>query len=382
MPAIDHESSIRLRLLNFPLIVGVVYIHAYTSTIRFAGSTLGTEQLDYLTDFVRVLISQGIARLAVPMFFLIAGYLFLAGCTWSWQTYGSKLASRARTLLVPFLFWTLLGLAIRHLGQSIPAVAAYFAGDGPPVADYSAFAVLNAVFGLVSFPEAYHFWFIRDLMLLIILSPVIVVILEYMAMPFLAAVFFAWITGNWPIAIPDAVGVLFFSAGSYLAIKGKSLFALDRYGMWFSILYLPMLLADVIWYDATFNTCLHRCGIVVGIVAALWSTRLALGHERLKNALVWLGGASFFVYAAHEPLLGIVRTVAFQLVPFDRPYAMLSVYLLLPLAVIAFLVAVHSLLAAYFARPLGIVTGGRHRHKRVAELRNIEAVLSWFRRHG
>jgi surface polysaccharide O-acyltransferase-like enzyme len=359
MPTIDHESSIRLRLLNFPLIVGVVYIHAYTTTIRFSGSTLGTEQPDYLTDFVRILISQGIARLAVPMFFLIAGYLFLAGSTWSWRVYGSKLASRARTLLVPFLFWTLLGLAIRHFGQSIPAVAAYFAGDGPPIADYSAFAVLNAVFGFVSFPEAYHFWFIRDLMLLIILSPLIVLILEYTAMPFITAVFLAWITGTWPIAVPDAVGVLFFSAGCYLAMKGKSLFALDRYGIWFVIFYLPALLADVIWYDEPFNNCLHRCGIVVGIVAALWSTRLALGHEQLKNALVWLGGASFFVYAAHEPLLGIVRTVAFQLVPFDWPYAMLSIYLLLPLVLIAFLVGVHRLLAGYAAKPLGIITGGR-----------------------
>ena len=41
MPALDHESSVRLRLLNFPLIVGVVYIHAYGTTIDFAGKTLG-----------------------------------------------------------------------------------------------------------------------------------------------------------------------------------------------------------------------------------------------------------------------------------------------------------------------------------------------------
>ncbi|EKD33760.1 MAG: hypothetical protein ACD_75C02603G0003 [uncultured bacterium] len=359
MPAIDHESSIRLRLLNFPLIVGVVYIHAFTTTILFAGTTLGTEQLDSLTDFVRILISQGIARLAVPLFFLVAGYLFLAGCTWSWQVYGNKLATRTRTLLVPFLFWTILGLVIRHLGQSIPDVAAYFAGDGPLVADYSFFALLNGVFGLISFPEAYHFWFIRDLMLLMILSPLTMVILEYAAIPFLAAVFLAWITGEWPVTVPDAVGVLFFSAGNYLAMKGKSLFALDRYGVWFFIVYIPVLLADVIWYDAPFNTCLHRCGIVVGIVVALSSTRLVLGHERLKNAIVWLSGTSFFVYAAHEPLLGIVRTMAFQVVPFDWPYAMLSIYLLLPLALIVFLVGVHRLLAGYAAKPLGIITGGR-----------------------
>ncbi len=359
MTPLDHEASVRLRLLNFPLIVGVVYIHAYGTTISFAGRTLGLERLDSLTDFVRILISQGIARLAVPMFFLISGYLFLAGTQWSVQVYGRKLAARARTLLVPFLFWTVLGVVIRFLGQSIPAVQDYFVGSGPLVADYSPFALANAVLGLTSMPEAYHFWFIRDLMVLMILSPLLIFVLERAAVPFLAAVFFAWIFAEWPLAIPDAVGVLFFSAGCWLAMREKSLFALDRYGRWLWMLYLPILLADVIWYDEPFNLCLHRCGIVVGIAAVLSGTKWVLGHERLKNFIVWLSGASFFVYAAHEPLLGLLRTLAFQLVPFDRPFTMLLTYLLLPPALIAFLVWLHSLLAARSGRLLSIVTGGR-----------------------
>lgn len=359
MPALDSESSTRLRLLNFPLIVGVVYIHAYGTTIDFAGKTLGTDQLDYLTDFVRILISQGIARLAVPLFFLVSGYLFLSGTRWSLRVYGTKLAARARTLLVPFLFWTILGVVIRHLGQSVPEIREYFVGAGPLVAEYSPFTLVNAVLGVTSMPEAYHFWFIRDLMVLMILSPLLIFILEHAALPFLAAVFVAWIMAAWPLVVPDAVGVLFFSAGCFLAMKEKSLFALDRYDRWFWALYLPILLADVIWYDEPFNLCLHRCGIVVGILAVLSSTKTVLGHERLKNGFVWLSGASFFVYAAHEPLLGILRTIAFQLVPFDRPYAMLLTYLLLPLALIAFLVGLHRLLAVRAGRLLAVVTGGR-----------------------
>lgn len=359
MPALDHEASLRLRLLNFPLIVGVVYIHGYSATISFADQTLGVEKLDALTDFIRILISQGVARLSVPMFFLISGYLFLAGTRWSLRVYGKKLAVRVRTLLVPFLFWTVLGVAIRRLGQAIPATAPYFGGAGPQVADTSPFDLLNAVVGLTGMPEAYHFWFIRDLMVLMVLSPLLIVILEYLALPFLAAVFLAWILAAWPLAVPDAAGVLFFSAGCYLAMNRISLFTLDRYGRSFLALYLPIVLSVVIWYDKPFSLGLHRCGIVVGIVAGLWGTRLALGHERLKNSLVWLSGASFFVYAAHEPLLGLVRTLVFQVVPFDRPYAMLLTYLLVPLALIAFLVGLHSLLADRASGLLAVITGGR-----------------------
>lgn len=359
MPAIDNESSIRLRLLNFPLIVGVAYIHAFPTVISFAGGTLGTHKVNFLTDFVRILISQGVARISVPLFFLISGYLFFVGLKWSWQAYGRKLAIRVRTLLVPYLFWTILGVVIAYVGQSIPAVSAYFTGGGPLIADYTAYRLVNAVLGITSAPESYHFWFIRDLMFLMILCPLIVVILRYAALPFFAAVFITWITSNWPIYTPDAVGVLFFSVGSYLAMKGRSLFDLDRYGPWFLFVYIPVLLADVIWNDAPFNTCLHRSGIVVGLVTVLYLTKRVLICERLKNTLLWLSGSSFFVYAAHVPLLGIVRTIAYRYIPLDWPYTILLLYLLLPMTVIAFLVGLHRLLAVIAPGTLRIVTGGR-----------------------
>ena len=102
--------------------------------------------------------------------------------------------------------------------------------------------------------------------------------------------------------------------------------------------------------------------------AALWSaswpassgTKLVLRHERAEESpSSGSSDASFFVYAAHEPLLGIVRTVAFQVVPFDRPYAMLLTYLLLPLALIALLVVVHRLLAGLMPK----VAGNRDRRE-------------------
>lgn len=359
MPALTNESSIRLRLLNFPLIIGVVYIHAYSATIEHAGVSLGPEHLDYFTDFVRTLISQGLARIAVPLFFLMSGYFFFLGFTWSWRGFGQKLAARAKTLLLPYLFWTIAVVVTRFLGQSIPTVKAYFAGGGGLLVDLSACDLVNAVLGLTRAPEAYHFWFIRDLMLLMLLSPLILLLLRYVALPFLGVVFLVWITATWPIYTPDVVGVLFFSLGSYLAILGKSLFIFDRYGKWFVLSYIPVLLADVIWYDAPFNVCLHRCGIIIGLVAILFGSKLFLTNERLKTILLWLGGSSFFVYAAHEPLLGIARTIAFQVLPLNWPYTVLLIYLFVPLGVVAFLVALHTVLGAYIPGVLRVVTGGR-----------------------
>lgn len=359
MPTIDPESSIRLRLLNFPLIVGVAYIHAFPTVIRYGHASLGTNKVNFLTDFVRVLISQGVARIAVPLFFLMSGYLFFYGFTWSWRAYGNKLASRVRTLLVPYLFWTMLGVLIAYVGQSIPASRDYFSSGGPLIADYSGFQLLNAWLGITSAPESYHFWFIRDLILLMILSPLLVVILRYAALPFIAVLFLLWITSTWPIYTPDVVGVLFFSVGAWVGLRGGSLFAFDQYGRWFLLAYLPILLADVIWNDAVFNTALHRSGVVVGLIAVLYLTKRALRHTRLTGTLLWLSGMSFFVYAAHVPLLGIVRTVAYRYLPLDGPYTILLLYLLLPALVVIFLVGLYQMLARITPGALRVVTGGR-----------------------
>jgi surface polysaccharide O-acyltransferase-like enzyme len=289
----------------------------------------------------------------------MSGYFFFLGFTWSWRAFAQKLAGRVKTLLLPFLFWTGFVVAIRFLGQSIPAVRAYFTGEGALLAELPLYDLANALFGFTRAPEAYHFWFIRDLMVLMLFSPLLVLCLRTFALPFLLSLFSLWISGNWPLYTPDVVGVLFFSLGGYLAMRGTSLFFLDKYGPWFVVLYVPLLLVDVIWYTAPFNLCLHRCGIVIGLVAILYASKRVPAGSPLQHTLLRLCGASFFVYAAHEPLLGIVRTLAFQFFPLDQPYTMVLLYLFVPLAVIVVLVALHVILRVVVPRALRLVTGGR-----------------------
>ena len=159
--------------------------------------------------------------------------------------------------------------------------------------------------------------------------------------------------------IPDCAGVLFFSAGALCALRGRDLFFLDRYGPAACLAYLPILLIDVLWHTAWFNIYLHRTGLIVGVLAALYLTRPALNHERLTQALLALGSASFFVYAAHEPLLMVLRMLAYSNIPLDAPYTVLAIYLLLPALVIAFLVLCHGVLKRTCPRLLGLITGGR-----------------------
>ena len=356
---IDNESSLRLKLLRFPPIIGVIYIHAYGTVIHYSGGSLGTADLNSLTNVIRILLSEGIARTAVPLFFLMSGYLFFATFHWSQQTYLNKILSRLRSLLIPFLFWNLAALAFIALAQAIPSIQPYFTGLGKKIAEYGLFDYVNAVFGLKGYPIAYHFWFIRDLMLLVLLAPALAAIVRFVPIPFFLAVYVCWVTESWPISMPAAVGVLFFSAGALCGVKGQSLFAFDRFAKLIYLAYVPLLIADVVWYEAWFNVYLHRTGLIVGVLAALCVTKHILRFPWLCKALVAVGGASFFVYAAHEPLLGIVRMLAFKYIPLDGAYTMLALYLGIPLLVMAVLVVCHRILSTLCPRPLSLITGGR-----------------------
>jgi hypothetical protein len=51
------ESSIRLSLLRFSLIIGVVFIHAYGASVGFAGNSIGTSQSSAGANFIVNFIS-------------------------------------------------------------------------------------------------------------------------------------------------------------------------------------------------------------------------------------------------------------------------------------------------------------------------------------
>lgn len=85
---LDEHSSARLSSLRFPLIVGVIFIHAYHAQVGFSSGIAGVGNSGFISEFVRSLISQGIARVAIPLFFVMSGYSsFLWFARWAMRRY-------------------------------------------------------------------------------------------------------------------------------------------------------------------------------------------------------------------------------------------------------------------------------------------------------
>ncbi|EGK02946.1 hypothetical protein HMPREF9455_01196 [Dysgonomonas gadei ATCC BAA-286] len=72
----NELQSKTISFLRFPLIVAVVFIHAYSASTTAQGGGSAPEMVYPVYDSIRYLISQVIARIAVPLFFLHPVFYF------------------------------------------------------------------------------------------------------------------------------------------------------------------------------------------------------------------------------------------------------------------------------------------------------------------
>jgi len=344
---------------NFPLIIGVVFIHAYGTDVGFSDGNIGVANTGYLVDFCRDLISQGIARVAVPLFFIMSGYFFFLRFSFSLENYKTKMKCRLKTLLIPLIFWNILTLCLIALAQYLPATKMFFSGKSYPISTFGMFDYLNAVFGIDRFPISYQFWFIRDLMVMVLIAPAIYPLLNKAPKIVLFVLFSLWFLNLWPVYIPSAAAFLFFYAGGYVANSNANLFALDRFGPFILLLYLVTLFIDTSTKDYLFNDYIHKVGILLGIDASLFVTNAVVKTIYIKRALLWASGCSFFVFAVHEPLLTVVRKVSYKVLQPSSDLSVLSLYFITPAFVIVFSTLAFIVIKSLAPKFLSVISGGR-----------------------
>lgn len=359
--SIDNDTSTRIEILRFPLIVGVVFIHTYSGKIY--GTMVNERGGGNWIDYVEVFFSCGIVHVTVPLFFLISGYLFFQG-KWSFGNYVNKLERRVSTLLVPYLFWNCLTLGIFALIQSIPQTRAYYVGTvWPPVRDFSALDYAKALLGVfVGSPIAGPLWFIRDLMILVVLAPAIHFLLaRKSALPFLIVLFCLYFIG-----LPPSTGLrmeapFFFCMGAYFSRPEMSVTSLGKFNWLIGAIFLCLLTLNTAFLARV--TYLNNAMVVFGVPCVWYIAKLAAETTGLKSLLMKLSGASFFVFAAHEPLQTIARKASDKLLMPAGGTAILALYFLIPICIITFLVLLHGCLWKVMPSVTGVITGDTYRRR-------------------
>lgn len=221
----DGEASKTISLLRWVLMALIVVIH--TDLVADTGCTETAYGILYRW-------AGNVVWLASPLFFLISGYLSVASDgTFTWRVYTDKCRRRLYSWLIPYLLWnTLFLLFYGVVGLVLPSVL----GEIPPLQEMSLTDVLKAYWcirgeGFNSGPIDWPLWFLRDLMVIALFTPLYFAVLRIHK----ASILIPVLLGFLPHPLGFESEIAFFMIGIWLNIWMPSLSDLLRKPIWYPL---------------------------------------------------------------------------------------------------------------------------------------------------
>lgn len=311
---IDDALSNKLRALSLLGIVMVVVGHAPSYRDPSAPS-----DRSFAFALVERLLTDALPRVVVMMFFAVSGFLYVVGHSGRAEDHWRKIRARTRSLMGPYLLWSLLGILL-YLGlQSLPWTAPWFSNSsrvlaGKPVGELVRIGLFD--------PIPYQLWFLRDLWLMVVATPVLLPLLRRFGGLVVLALLVPHaldlgVPGPGVSRLMTGDAYFWFTVGAWFAVRGLPTSFDEKWAWpWLCVVLAVALgrshvLASGDWpVDAPFaetpDLFWFKAVHLVG-VPALW-----VCYDRWLRWMerpFWLSVSAyaFFVFVAHEPLMTMLR---------------------------------------------------------------------------
>ncbi|GEM_PF-870102 len=356
---IDRETSSKITIISFLLMCMVVFIHS--QCYQPLPSAHSPQRQMLLLTYLQLMISEGICRIAVPFFFLIAGVLFCKDFTNENGWFISKISSRVRTLVIPYLLWGVGNFLLIFVAQNTRWTAGYFGSRH--IVTMRMTQILETLFWR---PYCYQFWFVRDLFIFILFSRLLIPLMNRWPILYFCILGTAWLSG---LTVNQTVlsieGLLFFSIGNFIAMRGIVLprpqsdsWALVFIGLWIAGCLIRAVMAVTLESDANIP---HKLNMIIGIIALWLLVDVNRGFwEKNRNRAVYQ--YSFFVFAFHQPMITVFNNIMLALVHNNQTLRIVQ-YIVLPIVVIGISIVAGAALQALFPRVYAVMCGNRTRKK-------------------
>lgn len=357
----EELLSKTIQFLRFPLIIGVVLIH---SQVLGEGMLRVSENptLDFpIYSTISYLFSSIIARIAVPLFFFFSGFLFFYRVSFNFSVYINKLKKRCRTLLLPYLLWNLFAVVLTFALH-------FFLSDMVVEGAESKLSFLDYLQSFWNYKQFHRgapmngpLWFIRDLMIVMLASPLVFFFIKYSRQYGIIALGILWFFGWWPLVTGfDKNAWFFFSAGAYFSIHQNNFVKVFSPLLWIAlaIYIVSTILQLYLWnYRGDLLPYISNINILSGIVLAISSSSVLL-RIGLWKVNPFLSEASFFIYVYHGLIVYRITSRAFMLLP-HTDMALLFIYLMCPIVILGIGLPLYYCLRKKLPRTTALLMGGR-----------------------
>ena len=211
------NKNAKIANIQFVLSILIVVIHANSVFINMPGSDLNYVYGANWASFIQLFFSEGIARIAVPLFFIISGYLFFNNFDGSIKEYGKKLKRRVFSLVIPYLFWSAFTFFGFFFAQKIPGIGEYFS-----TRNETSLSIKVLFDNIIISSYNSPLWYVRYLIVFSVLSILVFHIVKKTPFLLLTIAFVGWTFGFWGLQLPFSIrwdAIFFYVLGVELALK-------------------------------------------------------------------------------------------------------------------------------------------------------------------
>lgn len=341
------------------LIVFVVFIHANLKV----DDAVNYYHYDFIQpkwiEVFKNFVCSTIGGAAVPLFFFFASYLQFSKN----DSYPVLLKKKTKSLFVPYVIWTVITAFLYFTAQSIPQSAPFFQNPINIVKnwkfiDWIKIFVCHNLEQPLKNPLVYQFWFLRDLMIFIILSPILKVLCKKLPGLILFFVTICMLKGI-PVFITVSSSALFYYlAGFYCAEYKVNFFKIADKVKLYEYLIL-IVLSEI--FSLAFEGK-YSFGPIATFISCMLFLKVSfyfVKNERVYSVLKYLAGFSFWLYAIHAPFISsVINKISQKVIPLHGILCLIQ-FLLAAFLTVTIGTALGILLKKICPKLFALLTGGR-----------------------
>ena len=289
------------------------------------------------------------------MFFFFASYLQFSKN----DSYPVLLKKKAKSLFVPYILWTIITVLLYFIAQSIPQAAPFFQNTNNTVRNWSFFDWVKVfTYHKNELPLVYQFWFLRDLMIFIIISPVLKFLCKKLPGMILFFVPICMLK-EIPVFVTVSYSALFYYLAGYYCVEYKIDFfkIADKIKIYE---YLVLIILSVV-FSLVFDGK-YAFGTISTFISCLFFLKISfyfVRSEKVYGILKYFAGFSFWLYAVHAPFISTVINKISQRIISLHGILCLVQFLLAAFLTITIGLVLGILLKKICPKLFALLTGGR-----------------------
>ena len=350
MKTTDYFSK-KVTIVSFIMSIFVIYIHA--NNLSYYGLVANGKTIP---NIVVNLWGGVIGGIAVPFFFIMSAYWLFR-----FDIHGNnamdilirKMKTKTKTICLPYLLWNAFGMIFYMAITHIP-FAANMMNNGEVIS----LTLPNVFKGVFLHKYYFTFWYLKDLIALIAISPVLLVLLRNKCVALMSIIVSAVaVLLKLNFVIFEGTSLLFFMIGGYAVTYPKEFFENREISAWKWL--LAFTLTGIVRYVNIYVNVpiIAELSYFVSPILLWKCIDMFLPSDFYKKQIRWFMTQSFFIYASHVIPVTIIGHI---LAKVGQNYLWVTIsYMIAPWITLALIYIAANVLYKYTPRFYGLICGGR-----------------------